>query len=292
MSRLSAWLLAARVPTLPAAVVPVVVGTSVAGREGFFQPLTFVLTLFAAVWIQVGSNLANDFFDFVRGADTPDRVGPLRVTQAGVLSPAEVRRGTVASLGLALAAGLYLTYVGGWVVFLIGLLCIAAAVLYTGGPWPLAYHGLGDLFAFVFFGLIAVSGTYYLQAGTLSPLAVAASVPVGLLVTAILVVNNLRDIEADRRASKRTLAVRIGDPATRLQYAALVVGAYLAPLGLWLSGQPGPVFWLPLLSFPLAFKLLQQIRAGAEGKALNEVLKGTARLELFFGLLLAAGLLY
>lgn len=287
--RLRAWLLAARVPTLSAAVVPVLAGTAAALAEGYFRPLPFLAALAAAVLIQVGTNFANDYFDFLKGADTAERLGPVRVTQSGLLSPEAVRNATILTFTLAALIGLYLVAVGGWPILIIGLLSIAAGVLYTGGPWPLGYHGLGDLFVFVFFGVIAVTGTYYLHTGTVTLGALGSSVPVGCLVTAILVVNNLRDINTDRAAGKRTLAVRIGARATRMQYLLLLAVAYLAPLARWALGSSLWAF-LPWLTLPLAVPLAQRVLT-AEGRALNPALKATARLHLFYGVLFAASLL-
>ena len=286
----SVWLLAVRPGTLSAAVVPVLVGTAAAGAEGRFRPLVFAATLATALLIQIGTNLANDLFDFQRGADTAERLGPPRVTQAGLIPPEQVRLATYIAFGLAVALGLYLAAVGGWPIVAIGLLCIAAAIVYTGGPWPLGYHGLGDLLVFVFFGLVAVVGTYYLQAGSVSALAFIAAVPVGLMVTAILVVNNLRDMETDRRAGKRTLAVRIGDRATRLHYVLFVLGAY-GLLPLLLLAAVGAWAWLPWLTLPLALGLSRTVLSGARGRALNPTLRRTAQLHLAFGSLLALGLL-
>lgn len=286
----STWLSAARPATLPAAVAPVLVGTAaIAGAEGEFSLAIFAATLAAALLIQVGTNLANDVFDFQRGADNADRLGPPRVTQSGLIPPERVRAGTYAAFGAAAAIGLYLVFVGGWPILALGAASIAAGLAYTGGPWPLGYHGLGDLFVFVFFGLVAVMGTYYLQAGGVSATALAASVPVAMTVTAILVVNNLRDIETDRRAGKNTLAVRLGARRTRVQYGLLVLGAYaLLPL-LTVTGASN---WagLPALSLPLALGLCRSVLSGAQGRALNPVLKRTAQLHLAFGCLLALGL--
>lgn len=291
-SQLRAWLLAARPATLAAAVVPVLVGTATA--HGAFRPLVFLAAFLAAVLIQVGTNLANDYFDFRKGADTDARIGPPRVTQSGLLSPATVRTGMLLTFGLAALIGVYLVTVGGWPILVIGVLCITAGVLYTGGPWPLGYHGLGDLTVFIFFGVIAVLGTTYLQAGAVTDEALVAAIPVGLLVTAILVVNNLRDVDSDRANQKRTLAVRIGRPATRFEYVLLLVGAYLVPLGRWLAGPavPSGSLWplLPWLTLPLGISLVRTV-SSADGHALNGALRRTAQLHLFFGILFAASLL-
>lgn len=287
----SHWLAAARPATLSAAVAPVLVGTAAAARaESRFDALVFVATLAAALLIQTGTNLANDLFDYERGADTAERLGPPRVTQTGLIPAEQVRAATYLSFGAAAAIGLYLTAAGGWPILAIGIASIAAGVAYTGGPWPLGYHGLGDLFVFVFFGLVAVVGTYYLQAGTITALALLAALPVGLTATAILVVNNLRDIETDRRAGKMTLAVRLGEWATRWQYVLLILGAYaLLPL----LPAVGASVWVALavVTIPLALDLCRSVLSGSGGRALNPVLKRTGRLHLMFGSLLALGLL-
>ncbi len=286
------WVLAARVPTLVAAVAPVLVGTAAGAREASFRPLPFLAALVAALLIQVGTNYANDLFDFLKGADTPERAGPTRVTARGLVTPEQMRRAVVLTFGLAVLVGLYLVWAGGWPILAIGLLSIACGLLYTAGPWPLAYLGLGDLFVFVFFGVVAVTGSAYLQAGHFSTLALAASVPVGLLVTDILVINNLRDIPTDRAAGKRTLAVRLGDRATRLQYAVFLAVAYAVPPVLWLAGLAGPGVLLAWLSLPLAWRLGRAVLGSAAGPALNPVLKRTGQLLLLYSSLLAGGLLW
>jgi len=295
--RARAWMMAARPATLPAAVAPVLVGTAVAVHARHFRALPFLAALVAAVLIQIGTNFANDLFDYHKGADTTARLGPVRVTQSGLISARAVGYATTLTFGAAVLVGLYLVAIGGLPILLIGLASIAAAILYTGGPWPLGYHGLGDVFVFIFFGLIAVTGTYYVQAGAVgrgphvSGEAIAAAVPVGLLVTAILVVNNVRDIETDRAAGKRTLAVRLGRRASRVQYALLVATAYAVPLLLWLAHVTSWTFWLPWLTAPLAYQLIRTVSTHADGPTLNRALKGTGRLNLLFGLLFAASLL-
>jgi 1,4-dihydroxy-2-naphthoate octaprenyltransferase len=284
------WLLAARPATLPAAIVPVVVGTAAALHGGApMQVGPFVAALVAALLIQIGTNLANDVFDFRRGADTAERLGPPRVTQTGLLSQTQVLVATYLTFGLAALVGVYLILVGGWPILVIGLLSILAGLAYTGGPWPIGYHSLGDLFVFAFFGVVAVVGSAYLQTLSITPLAVWASIPVGLLVTAILVVNNLRDIDTDRQVGKITLAVRLGRRGTRIENASCVYGAYLVPPLLWLQGLAGPWCWLPWLSLMLAVPLARFVQR-TEGRALNQALKRTGQLHLVFGLLFAAGL--
>jgi len=288
-SALRIWLMAARPPTLPAAVVPVLVGTAAVARLGFL-PLAFVAALLAAVLIQIGTNFANDYFDFHKGADTAERLGPVRVTQSGLLAPNIVRSAMMLVFGAAALVGLYLVFVGGWPILVIGLLSIAAGVLYTGGPFPLAYHGLGDLFVFIFFGLVAVCGTAYLHISAVPSVAWFAALPVALIVTAIIVVNNLRDIDTDRLARKHTLAVLLGRRATRFEYLLLVIGAYLLlPLGPLLSLTSAWAL-LPLLTLPIAVSLIRTVFT-VEGRPLNRALGGTGKLHMLFGVLLAIGLL-
>src|SRR5579883_1340356 len=279
---LSKWVMAARPRTLPAAVVPVIVGLSLARRFRPLDPLVAAATLAAALLIQIGTNYANDYYDFVSGADVPGRLGPTRITQAGLATPSAVKRAAFASLGL------YLVAKGGWPILLVGVASLASALAYSAGPYPLASLGLGDLFVFIFFGLVAVNGAVYLQGAPLGALSLLASLPVACLVTAILVVNNVRDIPTDAQAGKRTLAVRLGERAGRLEYYVLVAGAYLALVPLWKAAGAGVM--LALLSAPVA---LAEARAFSvrRGAALNQSLAGTARLHLIFGLLLALGLL-
>ncbi len=283
------WLLASRPRTLPAAVAPVAVGAALAFAAGQFRFGPAAAALLGALLLQIGVNLANDYFDFRAGIDTPDRLGPLRVTQSGLLAPEAVKRGMMATFSLAGVVCLYLIAVAGWPVLLVGVLAILSALGYSGGPYPLASHGLADLFVFLFFGLVAVGGTFYVQTLGLNARVFWAATPVGLLISAILVVNNLRDIATDARSGKRTLAVRLGPRGSRLQYALLVSAAYAAPAAGWLAGALP--FWglLCFLSFPRALQLIRRI-AEARGAALNPVLGATANLALGFSLLLALGL--
>lgn len=285
-------MLASRPATLPAAGVPVVVGAAAAVSEGaVFRPLVFAVTLASALLIQIGTNFANDYSDFHRGADHEGRLGPVRVTHSGLISHAAVRRGIVVAFGLAALLGAWLAWVGGWPIIAIGLFSIICGLAYTGGPWPFGYHGLGDVFVFVFFGLIAVTGTAYLQSGRWSVDALIVAVPIGLLVTNILVVNNLRDLPTDRAAGKHTLAVRLGDRATRIQYALLALLAYLVPGVLASAGGRRGWLLLPWLTAPIAVALVRRVLAGTAGRELNPMLGRTGQLLLLFGLLLAAGLL-
>ncbi|HEX6276792.1 MAG TPA: 1,4-dihydroxy-2-naphthoate polyprenyltransferase, partial [Polyangiaceae bacterium] len=240
-----AWVMATRPPTLLAAVVPVAVGTAVAAAEGSARTGPALAALVGALLLQIGANFANDVFDFEKGADTAERLGPVRAVQAGLLSPRSVRRGMFVVFALALLVGAYLTSVAGPAVVVIGLASIAAAVLYTGGPYPLGYHGLGELFVLLFFGFVAVAGTAFVQLGNVPGLAWWAAVPVGALATAILVVNNLRDIATDAPAGKRTLAVRFGERGAVLEYVLCVAAAYAVPALLFLRGHAGPLVLLP-----------------------------------------------
>lgn len=284
------WLLAARPKTLPAAAAPVVVGTAVALSENVFAFWPALAALLGALLIQIGTNFANDVFDFKKGADTTERLGPLRVTQAGLLRPNQVMIGMWLTFGLATVIGLYLVFLGGWPIVAIGLLSIASGIAYTGGPFPLGYNGLGDLFVFIFFGLLAVCGTYYVQAGTVGPAALWASIPIGLLATAILVVNNLRDVDTDRVAGKKTLAVRFGRRAAQLEYLLLLGLSYLVPPLMWLLGLESGWVLLPWLSLPLTLPLIKMI-LNEKGRPLNNALAGTARLELAYAFLFSIGLL-
>ena len=229
LNEVGAWVLASRPKTLPAASAPVLVGAATAYAAHAFRPWPALAALAGALLIQIGTNLANDYFDFRHGADTHERVGPVRVTQAGLLAPAAVLRGAWAAFALAALAGAYLTAVAGWPVVAIGTLAVAAGLAYTAGPFPLGYHGLGELFVFVFFGLVAVGGTHFVQAQSLPASAVWAGVPMGMLAAAILVVNNLRDVATDRAAGKRTLAVRLGARAARVEYLVLLAAAFATP---------------------------------------------------------------
>ena len=283
-----AWWLAARPRTLPAAAAPVAVGTALAVADGHGAILPATAALAGALLLQIGANLANDVFDFEKGADTEARLGPPRAAQLGLLSTAALRRGTALVFGLAALVGLYLVARGGWPIAALGALSIAAGLAYTGGPYPLGYRGWGDAAVFLFFGVGAVCGTYWVQALALPPRVLGAAVPVGALATAILVVNNLRDIETDRRAGKRTLAVRLGRRAARIEYGLLVIGAYAACALLWWAGSFSAWVLLPCLSLPLALRLVRRI-AREDGPSLNDALARTARLELAFALLFSAG---
>jgi 1,4-dihydroxy-2-naphthoate octaprenyltransferase len=285
------WLMAARPRTLPAAVAPVLVGTALGARDGDFRALAFFAALVGAVFIQVGTNLSNDYSDARRGADAEDRLGPVRVTAGGLVPPRQVLVATYASFAVAVLVGLYLVSVAGWGLLLVGAASILAGVLYTGGPRPYGYEGLGELFVFAFFGIVAVTGSYFVQQERLPWEAFALAVPVGLLAAAILVVNNVRDIHTDRRAGKRTLAVRLGPRRARELYAAMVFGAFVtAPLP-WVLGRLSPWVLLCWLVLPLAVPLVRRVTTAADGPSLNAALAGTGMLQLGFCVLLATGIL-
>ncbi|MEA2297164.1 MAG: 1,4-dihydroxy-2-naphthoate polyprenyltransferase [Solirubrobacteraceae bacterium] len=285
------WLMAARPRTLPAAIAPVVVGTSLAVAQGTFHPLAFLAALLGSVFIQVGTNLANDYSDARRGADSDDRLGPVRVTAGGLAPPRQVLLATYVTFGLAVLCGVYLVAVAGPELLLVGVASILAGVTYTGGPKPYGYEGLGEVFVFLFFGVVAVVGSYYVQIQRLPWEAFVLSVPVGLLAAAILVVNNVRDLDSDRRAGKRTLAVRLGRERTRVLYAVMVAGAFLAALVPWLAGSLTAWLLLSWLAIPLAAAVVQTVRERSDGPSLNAALARTGILQLVFCLLLAAGVL-
>lgn len=285
-----AWWLAIRPKTLTAAFAPVLIGAALAWSDGFFRLGPALAALAGALAIQIGTNLANDVMDWRKGADTAERLGPTRTVQAGLLPPRAVAWGAAASFALAAALGLYLTAVSDWQILVLGIVSITAGVLYTAGPFPLAYVGLGDVFVMAFFGIAAVAGTYYVQALHWSPVALALGVAVGCLAVALLVVNNLRDLDTDRAAGKRTLVVRMGDAWARRYFAALVAAAFLIPLVLLAVGWLGPFSLTVLVALPSALPPLRAVLAGAGGRALNPLLGLTSSLELVYALCLSAGL--
>jgi 1,4-dihydroxy-2-naphthoate polyprenyltransferase len=289
LSHLRLWLVAARPRTLPAAVAPVLVGTALAGSEGTFRALPFVAALVGSVFIQIGTNLSNDYSDARRGADTEDRLGPVRVTAGGLMPPRRVLIGTYVAFGVAVAAGLYLAAVAGWELLVVGAASILAGVLYTGGPRPYGYEGLGELFVFLFFGIVAVVGSYFVQTEELRWEAFALAVPVGLLAAAILVVNNVRDIDTDRRAGKRTLAVKLGREHARRLFTTMMVASFVVPPLL----VPALSAWvlLSLAALPLVPALVRTVATRTDGPALNGALAGTGRLLAVYSLLLAGGVL-
>jgi 1,4-dihydroxy-2-naphthoate octaprenyltransferase len=286
------WLMAARIRTLPAAVAPVLVGTALAYElADVFRPGAFVAALLGAILIQIGTNLSNDYSDARRGADAEDRLGPVRVTAGGLVPPKQVLLATYVTFGLAVVCGIYLVATSGIELLFVGIASIAAGVLYTGGPRPYGYAGLGEIFVFLFFGIVAVAGSTFAQLERWPWEAFVLAVPVGLLAAAILVVNNVRDIDSDRRAGKRTLAVKLGRERTRALYAAMLGAAYLVAPAPWIGGSLSPWLLLPWLTLPLAVSLVQVVRTHADGPTLNGALARTGLLQLAFCLLLSAGIL-
>lgn len=304
VSRTKAWVMAARPQTLPAAAAPVIVGTALAIHEGVFAPLPALFAFVGAALIQVGTNFANDYYDAIKGADTDDREGFTRVTQSGLIPPERVKQATIVTFALAILSGTYLVYVGGLPILVIGLVSVLCGWAYTGGPYPLGYHGLGDLFVFVFFGVIAVMGTFYVQAAAVAPVgpfpttippgtvtleAFIASLPIAAISTAIIVVNNVRDKETDEVAGKRTLAVRLGYRWSRVEYVALFALAYLVPVRLWLVDGFGLGVLAPVVTVPYAAVLARTLCTRTDGDALNPALEGTGKLLAMYAVLFAAG---
>ncbi len=303
ISRTKAWLLAARPQTLPAAAAPVIVGTALAIYADVFAPLPAAMAFIGATLIQIGTNFANDYYDAIKGADTEDREGFTRVTQAGIIPPEQVKLATIVTFALAIFSGTYLVYIGGLPILVIGLVSVFCGWAYTGGPYPLGYHGLGDLFVFVFFGIVAVMGTFYVQAvtavepltttipeGTVTLEAFVASLPIAGISTAIIVVNNIRDRETDVEAGKRTLAVRLGYRWSRAEYVALLALAYVTPLWFWLAAGFGPSVLLPLVSLPYAAVVTRTVLTRTDGDALNPALEGTGKLLAIYSVLFAVGM--
>lgn len=286
---LGAWILASRPPTLSAAVIPVFVGAACAHVAGGLRWDATIVALLGALWIQVGTNFANDVFDFEQGADTEERLGPTRAVQAGLLSPAQMRRGMWLAFGLAFLCGVYLTWLAGWPLMVLGIAAILSGIAYTGGPFPLGYNGLGDVFVMIFFGFVAVCGTVYANMSVVTELSWWAAIPVGAIATAILVVNNVRDREQDAQAGKRTLAVRWGRRAVLVEYYILIAATYAVPVILFAQGANAWIL-LPLLSLPPALILSVRLTK-LEGPPLNAVLVGTAKLLIIYGVLFSIGIL-
>jgi 1,4-dihydroxy-2-naphthoate octaprenyltransferase len=283
--------MAARVRTLPAAIAPVLVGTALSATERDLRVGGFIAALIGAIFIQVGTNLSNDYSDARRGADAEDRLGPVRVTAGGLVPPRQVLVATYVSFGVAVLCGVYLVYLAGPILLAIGAASILAGVLYTGGPRPYGYEGLGEVFVFLFFGIVAVTGSYYVQAEQVTWEAFVLAVPVGLLASSILVVNNVRDLESDRRAGKRTLAVRLGRERARTLYGLMVYGAFVTAPAPWVAGALSAWLLLPLVLLPVAVGLVRLVRRHSDGPTLNRALARTGMLQLAFCVLLSAGLL-
>ena len=283
------WILASRLKTLPAAISPVLVGVSLAIHDGEFKPFIAFMTLLAAVLIQIGANFANDVYDFLKGSDREDRLGPTRATQSGLIPPENMKKGMCLVFAMAICVGFYLASIGGWPIVWIGLASIASAIAYTGGPYPLGYHGWGDVFVFIFFGIIAVPGTYYLQSGIVSYDSILLGIPLGALSTAILIVNNLRDADTDIKSDKRTLAVRLGKPFVKIEYIVMMVIAFATPIYI-LQFWDEFSLYIILFLLPISIQHIQSLYIKT-GEALNEVLVDTAKFLFHFSLLLSIGLI-
>ena len=289
-NKFKSWILASRPKTLPAAVVPIIVGSSLAYGEGKFILLNSLIALFCSLLIQIGTNFVNDLYDFLKGSDKGDRKGPQRVLAHGFISVKEMKIGSILIFLLAFLAGLYLVYVGGTIVLIIGVASILAGIAYTAGPFPLAYNGLGDLFVFIFFGIVATAGTYYVNTFQFSLLSLLASIPVGALITNILLVNNYRDINEDKAANKKTTTVIFGGKFTQWQYIFLITLSYLVPIIFYIIFNYSYFIFLPLLSIPLALSLIKMLYT-FEGEALNKTLELTAKLSGLYGILFSIGLI-
>ncbi|MHB8906852.1 MAG: 1,4-dihydroxy-2-naphthoate polyprenyltransferase [Melioribacteraceae bacterium] len=290
ITKFDAWILASRPRTLAAAVVPVIIGSSIAVHDGVFHPLAALLALICSLLIQVGTNFVNDLFDFLHGTDKKDRIGPLRVIASGLISKQEMKMGIYLTFGISFLLGLYLVYLGGAFILFIGIFSILAGIAYTAGPFPLAYNGLGDIAVFLFFGFVGTVGTYYVQAKEITAMAFWSSVPVGALITNILVVNNYRDREEDRSNGKKTLIVIFGERFGRIQYLFFMLVSYAILFVVYFTFKKDVFVFLPLLSLPLAIKLIKMIYT-LRGRELNKTLELTAKLSALYGLLFAAGIL-
>jgi 1,4-dihydroxy-2-naphthoate polyprenyltransferase len=290
MTPMQIWMSASRPKTLPAAAAPVLAASALAWHDGLFHWGPALACLLTALLLQIAANLANDLFDFQRGTDTPDRLGPLRVTQAGLLTSNQVKAGLAVCFTLSALLGLYVAFVSSWLILLIGVFAIIAALAYSGGPLPYGYYGLGELGVFLFFGLAAVCGTYYGQAVTLTPAVFLIAAAMGFISTAILVVNNMRDIETDNAGGKRTLSVLFGRTFTKWEYCSLIGLGYFIPVILWLAGLSNPWIFLTFLSMPFAFRACLNVTR-LTGRALNAVLAETGRLELLFAIFMSLGLI-
>lgn len=286
---LKIWIDAARPKTLPAGIAPVLIGTTMAYTEGHFHYDIFAAIVFAVLMIQIGTNYANDYYDFIKGADTEKRQGPVRATQAGLVSAAAMKRAFVITFGLALAAGLYLVYKGGLPIVLIGLISIACGILYTAGPWPLGYIGLADLFVLLFFGPVAVAGTYYLQTGRINLPVILAGLSPGLISTALLTINNIRDYATDKTAEKKTLVVRFGVGFGIVEYYACIIIACLIPVLLTLITRSHIYCNLAVLTLLVAWGPMKTLLSKPAPDTLNHLLAKTGRLVLIYSVLFSIG---
>lgn len=290
IGKLKPWILAGRPKTLPAAVSPVLIGTSVAYYDNKLNFITALIALICSLLIQIGTNFVNDLYDHLKGSDSEERVGPERALATGKISVSQMKRAIYLTFGITFILGLYLVYIAGWPILLVGILSIASGYAYTAGPYPLAYNGLGDIFVFVFFGVVAVVGTYYVQALQLSELIFVASIPAGTLITNILVVNNYRDIDEDRKNNKNTLAVKFGKQFSRMQYLIQLLVAYAVPVFIFIKYEISWAVLLPLITLPLGIKLFKML-ISLQGEALNKTLELTAKLSVIFSILFSIGFL-
>ncbi len=288
-SKLQSWILASRPRTLLAAVVPVIVGSALAISEGKFIFIYSFVALLCSTLIQVGTNFTNDLYDFHKGADNEKRKGPVRVLASGLISVKEMKLGIIFVFGIAFLLGLYLVNEAGVIILVVGIFSIIAGIAYTAGPFPLAYNGLGDVFVFLFFGIVGTVFTYYLHSRTINLISILASIPVGALITNILVINNFRDIEEDKAANKKTLAVLLGRTFTKYQFIFLLILSFVIPALLYLFFQFNVIIFLPYLSLPLAIKLIKMLYT-FDGIQLNKTLELTAKFSALFGILFAIGI--
>ncbi|WP_421774847.1 1,4-dihydroxy-2-naphthoate polyprenyltransferase [Gracilimonas sp.] len=290
-SKFALWVEAARPQTLAAALVPVLVGASLAWQSHSLNWINTSVALICAFLIQIGTNFANDYFDFVKGSDTNERIGFRRATASGLISAEAMKKATILTMGLAFVLGLYLVWAAGWIVLVIGVLSLIFGVLYTGGPFPLGYNGLGDIFVFIFFGIVAVMTTYYVNALEWSEASFWASLAVGGLCVNILVVNNLRDVEQDRKSGKRTIGVLFGEITLKFEYLLMVLVAFAVPPHFYVQLDYNVWIMLPYLSLPLAAYYTYRIWTEEDKSLLNPMLERTAQYMVIFGLLLSIGIL-
>ncbi len=290
-SDIKIWIDAARPKTLAAAFVPVLVGAVLAANDGALHWPATIVAMACAFLIQIGTNFANDYFDFVNGADTDERIGFERATARGLIPAHVMKRATVVTMGLAFVLGLYLVWHAGWVILALGIASLICGILYTGGPFPLGYNGLGDVFVFVFFGIVAVMGTYYVNAFSWSPASFWASLAVGALSTNILVVNNLRDVEQDGPAGKNTLGVLLGENALRWEYLLMIALALAIPPHFYFRLGFGLPVFIPYLAIPFAWVLVKSVWTETNKQNLNKTLEQTARFMVIYGVLFSLGIL-
>jgi len=288
-SKVKIWTLAARPKTLWASISPVIIGTALAYESGKVHWLSAIIALFGAILIQIGTNFANDYFDHTRGADTKDRLGPQRMTQAGLVTPTAMKIAFSLVFALAFVSGLYLILRCGWPIFIVGALSIIFGILYTAGPYPLGYRGLADLFVLIFFGPVAVGGTYYVQALEINHVVIIAGFSPGLISTAILTVNNLRDIKTDKKAGKLTLAVRFGETFARYEYLISLLLAFLIPVGLWMTTKSHIYSAASLFILIMATPVIKTVFSRLDGPALNKALADTGKLQLIYSIIFSAG---